>query len=353
MQFRVTTVSRCTSFILVTAGAVTCYVLGQSGTQPACHVDDSFIDFGRVSTGDVMVYETEVRNAGHRELVIDSVLTGCGCIEAQLDGSCVRPGESVGLELAIRPATLGLQSSVVILKTNDPRTPNYPIRTTCEVVGDTGRRCLDVDFGDIRSDALPCYQTEMIKGIAYRRRGRNLVILDYPKFMACRLSPVPKTANTRVSLRLLRDSPLGVLYIPMRVGYQGGNQYCEFIVRGNVRGRCFARPAAIDFGRISNGGEGFSANVTVQSRKPNLELLVERTRLTDDIAEPGLIQVEVGLNRRQQNVRVSIDPTRNRGLWTPSRQVGALLIDCKIGTADAVTVAVPIRYTSVTDKARL
>ncbi len=102
-------------------------------------IEQTSIDLGQVTNGEVRSMEIPLRNAGSSELVIESVTTSCGCTSAEVSPTTIQPGES-GLLLvqfdsgAHGPESNGPVMRQVFIASNDSDEPEMEFRFTAEVI---------------------------------------------------------------------------------------------------------------------------------------------------------------------------------------------------------------------------
>jgi len=106
--------------------------------QPDVVVEPPNRDLGAVGAKDVVNVDYIVVNRGDQDLVIDNVVTSCGCTTAVLSNSIIPPGHRADLAVRfdagyhqIEPGEEVLR--VVWLLTNDPDTPVAEARLTATI----------------------------------------------------------------------------------------------------------------------------------------------------------------------------------------------------------------------------
>jgi len=93
-------------------------------------------DFGQVAKQPDVAHVFAVQNRGTADLVIQNLVTSCGCTTAQLSGSVIPPGQRADLTVVFDPdfhLTEGEVVRLVWFATNDPTQPWVEIRLTAEV----------------------------------------------------------------------------------------------------------------------------------------------------------------------------------------------------------------------------
>ena len=109
------------------------------------------VDFGVVPNNELSSREVEVFNAGTGDLVIKGVKADCGCTEAQIADSVIKPGAKTVLTIKVNPAKLeGFGSKKqVMLFTNQPGRPRETIPVTVKVDPEFLVEPSTLDFGKI------------------------------------------------------------------------------------------------------------------------------------------------------------------------------------------------------------
>jgi hypothetical protein len=102
----------------------------QSG-QPVMEVADLH-DFGAIVKGEKVVVELPLRNTGNAPLLIESLVTTCGCTSAEIDSMTVLPGETATLRLsydsAAHEADMGPLERRIFIISNDEAAGDKMIR---------------------------------------------------------------------------------------------------------------------------------------------------------------------------------------------------------------------------------
>jgi hypothetical protein len=89
--------------------------------------DDQVVDLGVIVTGGRYRQTVQIENGGVSPLLLEGVESCCQ-VSAKLAGTVVPPGEWVALELEVYPFKfVGELRADVIVRSNDPRFPEYPV----------------------------------------------------------------------------------------------------------------------------------------------------------------------------------------------------------------------------------
>lgn len=103
---------------------------------PLIDLPSESYDFGRVPKRPDVAHVFAVQNRGTADLVIQNLVTSCGCTTAQLSSSVIPPGQRADLTVVFDPDFHPTEGEVVRLvwfATNDPAQPWAEIRLAAEV----------------------------------------------------------------------------------------------------------------------------------------------------------------------------------------------------------------------------
>lgn len=96
-------------------------------------------DFGDVVSGQILIKEIEIKNAGNGTLVIEGVSTSCGCTTAEVSQSQIKSGQSATLTIqfdsgAHGPKETGEVSRLIFIASNDPQNPELVIEFNANIL---------------------------------------------------------------------------------------------------------------------------------------------------------------------------------------------------------------------------
>jgi hypothetical protein len=95
---------------------------------PVVQLDPASVDFGTIAQGAIRTADVTVSNEGTAPLRILKVQSDCGCTVPSLSDSVLAPGETTRLHIELSTAgTSGEIAKTVMLKTNDPASPNAAV----------------------------------------------------------------------------------------------------------------------------------------------------------------------------------------------------------------------------------
>ena len=106
--------------------------------QPDVTVTPTNRDLGSVGSTDVVNLIYAVVNEGNEDLVVDRVVTSCGCTTAELSNNIIPPGHRADLKVRFDAGFHKMAPGeqvvrIVSLKTNDPDTPIAIARMTATI----------------------------------------------------------------------------------------------------------------------------------------------------------------------------------------------------------------------------
>lgn len=109
------------------------------GGAPRLSLGTPSLELGDVPNGLVVERAVAVRNNGDAPLVVESVITSCGCTTAALEPETIASGESGTLTItfdsgAHGPELRGLLTREVTLVSNDPGLPEAVVTVRANVV---------------------------------------------------------------------------------------------------------------------------------------------------------------------------------------------------------------------------
>lgn len=95
-------------------------------------------DLGYVGNKDVVDLHYAVVNQGNQDLIVDSMVTSCGCTTAELSNNIIPPGTRADLKVRFDAGFHQVEHGeqvvrLVWLKTNDPDTPIATARMTATI----------------------------------------------------------------------------------------------------------------------------------------------------------------------------------------------------------------------------
>ncbi len=110
-----------------------------AGKQPQISLETTEFDFGDVVNGEIVSRDLIVRNVGQADLIVEEVITTCGCTTGALDPMTIPPGGEATLHIefdsgAHGPELTGELMRQVILVSNDPEAPEATVQFTANVV---------------------------------------------------------------------------------------------------------------------------------------------------------------------------------------------------------------------------
>jgi hypothetical protein len=99
--------------------------------EPVMEVADLH-DFGAITKGEVAVVELPLRNTGNAPLLIEALVTTCGCTSAEISTMTILPGEEATLRLSYDSAAhendMGPLERRIFVISNAPEAKDKMIR---------------------------------------------------------------------------------------------------------------------------------------------------------------------------------------------------------------------------------
>jgi hypothetical protein len=102
---------------------------------PRIVVEPASFDFGTLRPARVVQKEFMLLNHGRADLLVDSIVSSCGCTAAKLETQVLKPGESTPLRIILTaPDEPGRLQKSVLVKSNDPAQPTLVVKILAVVV---------------------------------------------------------------------------------------------------------------------------------------------------------------------------------------------------------------------------
>ncbi len=111
--------------------------------QPVLVADVLTYDFGDVVNGEVVSHDFLLRNEGSAPLIVETVITTCGCTTATLEPMTIQAGESGKVHVTFDSGAHGpdLRGAIVreiFITTNDLKQPETILEITAKIIGKEG-----------------------------------------------------------------------------------------------------------------------------------------------------------------------------------------------------------------------
>jgi len=105
-----------------------------AAAAPRLVVEPESFDFGKAQQEKTLEKEFRVRNLGAADLVIEEVVTTCGCTVAEGYAKVVKPGGSTPLRVKLQTrSSVGKLARSVLVKSNDPAGRPVEIKVEAQV----------------------------------------------------------------------------------------------------------------------------------------------------------------------------------------------------------------------------
>lgn len=111
--------------------------------QPVLVADTLTYDLGDVVNGEVVSHHFFIRNEGSAPLIVETVITTCGCTTASLEPMTIQAGESGTVHVTFDSGAHGpnLRGAIVreiFITTNDPKQRETILEITANLIGKDG-----------------------------------------------------------------------------------------------------------------------------------------------------------------------------------------------------------------------
>lgn len=131
-----------------------CMLAAPSFAQPEITCPNPTHEFGKRLISESVDHEFTIRNEGDAPLVLKGFKYTCGCTVASIDDEVVAPGEATIVHGHLNFMGTGAVSKKLLLLTNDPVTPQFPLYFTGEslpiIVIEPERK----NLGDVYDDSV-------------------------------------------------------------------------------------------------------------------------------------------------------------------------------------------------------
>lgn len=204
---------------------------GGAGPAPRLSVPEPTVDVGEILKGESREVEFEIRNAGDAPLVIQRVITVCGCTVASLitdEGTIVvplpgTPADPAGLatlapggdatvrvEFQSKTQPLGKIEKHVTLRTNDPEQVEFRLKIHAELQQAFVLEPESIVFGELKRGETPT-RTLKLRAAALKN-VRVTGFDDVPDFLRANAERDETNPDVQtISVTLTRDAPVGLL----------------------------------------------------------------------------------------------------------------------------------------------
>lgn len=100
---------------------------------PKAFFESNQADLGDVAIGSQKKTSFKVKNLGQTPLTINNVISVCNCTSFFLDRTAIQPNDEATIEVIYYPMEEGAQKELLIVETNDLRTPTNKLYLTAKV----------------------------------------------------------------------------------------------------------------------------------------------------------------------------------------------------------------------------
>jgi len=324
---------------------------------PQLHVEKSVVTFDQVPPGAEVEQFIMLKNLGSDEVVVSEIKTGCGCTDASLDVSHIKPDCSVPLRIAVRSSGQQDQRVLIYLFSNDAASPIKTIRVRVNPDADSRVEPAVVDFGTVERRDLATVRplpVRLIYGNRYhppsgRRDSPTSVISEAPYVV---ISSVKETAKgVEFAVSLSENAPTGDICTTISVSNLQTSTSLKVRLVGRVRGQLLALPQMVVFSSVTQSAGLLTREVRIKSRidaskddADDMKRRVYAVRVSDSLK--GLVQCAWSTTSQDVGERViilTLDPASYPGAWSTETLSGGVLVTCETGQDGAEELIIPVR----------
>ncbi|MDR1583788.1 MAG: DUF1573 domain-containing protein [Prevotellaceae bacterium] len=318
----------------------------ESGKNPVIHVDTAEIDFGALSSGTKVTKSVQITNIGQSDLVIEEVVSGCGCTETNLTRNVIPPGRSELLYVTMEPSPFGVKTALLI-RTNDPKNQGVFLSVKADSVLTAMVEPTVVDFGLIEDlTQLPISKSiKMVLNPDYfvDTDMSNIVVEANNPFLQIDASQKLTKFSRTIILTLSNESPVGDIFTELYLKEKARTTTIR--VLGYVRGNYLALPQMLVLGPIQRQDNPQTQTVSIKFRNPhNIEpvpkLVIESCSLSKSLQ--GLLTLDMKTEGGQGKIFATINPSLYKGLWSIRNIYGHIEIICSCNAAPTQYLRIPV-----------
>lgn len=211
-------------------------------------------DFGTIQRQAVEYRDFEIRNSGTETLVLTSIETHCGCVQAWADERRVLPGETLPIHARVTASVYPGRTpqKTITITTNDPDTPILSLMVHGVIEDSFTIEPSPVSFGEVEPGASPAVEvTVRAKGVTPTRAaqvdiGSDVVLVER--------HPDAETGDVvaALTLRINPDARRGPFDLRLQVMFppDSGLAPAAVPVTGTIGAALDVAPTAINFGLV-------------------------------------------------------------------------------------------------------
>ena len=248
--------------------------------------EDTACDFGVVAPGAELQHTFHFKNSGKRPLVIERLITSCGCTRVVTSKDVLSRGEAAQLNVTfVAPNHRGPSLQTVTVHTNETPTPLHVFHVSADVVPRLEYQPKSFDFGIVKRSDLP----RTISASAFPAKKEALTAETDNDYLNVALNNMPNGKDKEMKVTLEKSAPNGPISARVLISLHG-DPPLTFLASaiGQVIGDSYASPATVFFGMLHE--EGTRTN-TVQLRTRKKSIAVCGVRLSESLERLAAIDV--------------------------------------------------------------
>ena len=197
-----------------------------------------------------------LRNIGTAPLIIDKVMTSCGCMDTVLSENIILPGQTIDLQVDLKAAKYRKPiNETVLLSTNDNSKPQVALKLKANVVTKLRIRPSALNFGILAKKDFPCSRSirvslnkDMINYRSYKDCKWEVSSTE-PMFLKPKIQPDANDINSLIVTATLSEfvipGPISGLITVIAIGNNGEEIFREIACLGKVLGPIAVLPDSI------------------------------------------------------------------------------------------------------------
>jgi hypothetical protein len=325
----------------IAQGGLIYYVFFICVMQPVLQVDKVAIDFGAIPSDIKITQGVRLTNTGKSVLIINKLLTGCGCTEVKLSRNRIEPDTSEMLYVTMELKGYSQKTSIYIFS-NDPKKSIFELSVKAEPTLQSMIEPSVIDFGLIKSvNDLPITKSIELLLNSERFIDTNLNVFSFKTSEQYLIidDSVPPEENTKsILISLQKNTPVGDIFTELHI--DDGKQDTTVRILGNVRGLYYALPQTLMLGPISAIDDIVSTSIILKTREVSVEsnpVEIIAIDLSDSLKDLLIVS-----QNKSDEIFVVMNPNSYTGVWSSQKIYGTIRIKCTNCNAFHQEVNVPV-----------
>ena len=311
---------------------------------PELTIHENRLDFGVIPSGIPIKKIVNIKNSGGQKLIIQSVRTGCGCIELKIHNNILEAGQQSIIEVVLtgesRPVSRSLDMYVF---SNDKRRPVQHVVVQYSSVNGQYFEPSQLDFGIIRRDRLPVTRSLKIiepKNELAKKTINNIEVFPSAEFVESK-AELEDNLTRSISVTLKDNAPIGEFYEHLEIADAANGFHYQINILGSVRGEVYAIPKVLDYGAISRNTSDIDDVISLYSRSDDPQISILSVNISESIKSFVFHGMD-SEDKSKLNIRLS---TRNYdAAWTTTEVSGTLIISCMDSQKQVFSINIPVRF---------